>query len=277
MPRHRRRARQIDTKLLVILCLAFSCTAIFAAVQLAVGLNTYSRAGKEYDNLRIAYAPEPTPPITPAVLDESAGASVPVIEQIPAMEETVLTSAPVQTPKPNPSEVNPEYVGWLEIAGTNGGRLPGINYPVVQGEDNSKYLTTTFEGKENKLGAIFLDYRCAGAFDAPHAIIYGHNANDASMFGSLSDLLELDAEKWPDITITMPDGTALIYSIYAIRETDINDPAYRLDFEDNAQLSIFAAEMGAPDKVTRLLTLSTCADNGNKDNRLLVQAAVKAE
>jgi len=51
-------------------------------------------------------------------------------------------------------EINPDYVGWLKIDGTN------IDFPIVRGNDNEKYLTTTFKGEENILGAVFMDYRC---------------------------------------------------------------------------------------------------------------------
>lgn len=247
----RRKRRHIDTRLLVLLLAVCACTAVFAAVQLATGLRPYNEAGREYTALRERYAPEPT------------GNGEPTRAAPTAAEQAQ-----------DPAAVNPDYVGWLEIAGTDGGHLPNISYPVVQGADNDKYLTTTFEGHANKLGAIFLDYRCAGAFDAPHAILYGHNAKDGSMFGSLAALLELAPEDWPDITIITADGAALAYEIYAVRKTDIHDPAYRLDFADDAQLAAFAAEMNAPQDTARLLTLSTCTDGGSMDDRLLVLAAL---
>ena len=50
-------------------------------------------------------------------------------------------------------EINPDTIAWI--------RFPDepsqINYPVVQGTDNSKYLKKTFSSNENTLGAIFLN------------------------------------------------------------------------------------------------------------------------
>ncbi|MFR2404874.1 MAG: SrtB family sortase, partial [Eubacterium callanderi] len=48
--------------------------------------------------------------------------------------------------------VNPDTVGWIKIEGTT------IDYPVVQTDNNEKYLYTTFEGEESQWGAVFLDY-----------------------------------------------------------------------------------------------------------------------
>ena len=45
------------------------------------------------------------------------------------------------------SKVNSDIVAWIRFE-----EPAVINYPIVQGEDNEKYLTTTFEGTENGAG-----------------------------------------------------------------------------------------------------------------------------
>ena len=49
--------------------------------------------------------------------------------------------------------VNEDIVAWIQIPGI------GVDYPVVQGKNNEHYLHYTFDGKANKAGSIFLDYR----------------------------------------------------------------------------------------------------------------------
>lgn len=244
-----------------VLVLALSlCVAVFAAVQLFTGLRTYSEAKQEYDTLRLS-APDVV------VIDSDAAA-------LPA-EETQQSAAPPTQAQPTPAptkalaEINPEYVGWIEVGGT------GISYPMAQGEDNDKYLTTTFAGEENKLGAIFLDARCEDGLDGLHTIIYGHNAKDGNMFAGLHELLALDAGEYPDISIVLPDGEALAYRVFAARETDIRDPAYRWEFEDDSDFAAFTDELGAPEDTEKLLTLSTCTSDGGDDKRLLVHAALE--
>lgn len=95
------------------------------------------------------------------------------------------------------------------------------------------------------------------------------------MFGSLSGLL--DAGVYPNIQITAADGQSRVYSIFAVRETDITDPAYRLAFTGEDDFANFAAMLGAPlpEGTTRILTLSTCANSPDRNDRLLVHAALQ--
>lgn len=75
--------------------------------------------------------------------------------------------------------VNKELTGWLYIPALD------LGYPVVQGKDNSFYQSHTFEKKENRAGAIFMDYRCDAGLTDLNTIIYGHNMKNGSMFGTL--------------------------------------------------------------------------------------------
>ncbi|SDB58248.1 class B sortase [Butyrivibrio sp. INlla16] len=76
---------------------------------------------------------------------------------------------------------NPDVVGWLVVDGTQ------ISYPIMQAEDNEKYLTSNSDGETSDTGAIFLDSRSKSDFTDSNSIIYGHNMKDRSMFGSLRD------------------------------------------------------------------------------------------
>lgn len=49
-------------------------------------------------------------------------------------------------------KMNPDTIGWIRFTP----EPAQINYPIVQGQDNEKYLKTTFTANENTLGAIFL-------------------------------------------------------------------------------------------------------------------------
>ena len=77
-------------------------------------------------------------------------------------------------------EMNSKYViAWLKIDNTN------INYPVVQGEDNSWFLNRNYKGDFATAGSIFLDYRNVKDFGDNFSIIYGHRMGNGEMFSDI--------------------------------------------------------------------------------------------
>ena len=169
--------------------------------------------------------------------------------------------------------INPDYVGWIRIDGTN------IDYPVVRGSDNEKYIHTSFYGEENIAGAIFMDYRNVGdllsyrAGEAlPHIILYGHNLQRGGMF---TDLRRFVGSRFLEenniITLIIGDET-VEFEIFSARLSDINDPAYYLSFDASHSFPRFADRVGAPIQATQIITLSTCARrDGGGDARVIVQ------
>ncbi len=75
--------------------------------------------------------------------------------------------------------INPDLVGWLELGGEE-----GFSAPVVQ-RDNDYYLRHDFYGREDRHGAVFLDYRCETDPNGDSLILYGHNMNDGAWFNYL--------------------------------------------------------------------------------------------
>lgn len=91
---------------------------------------------------------------------------------------------------PNPdfdklASINKDIVGWIYIPGTT------INYPVVQGTDNTHYLRTMFEGTYNASGTIFMDMdgTAPGMVDE-QTTIYGHHMENGGMFNPIADTVD---------------------------------------------------------------------------------------
>ena len=76
---------------------------------------------------------------------------------------------------------NPNVFGWLSINNTH------IDYPLVQGEDNSEYVNTDVLGEFSLSGSIFLDFRNEKSFTDMNSIIYGHHMAKDTMFGELEN------------------------------------------------------------------------------------------
>ena len=169
-------------------------------------------------------------------------------------------------------QINPDYVGWLRVDGTN------IDYPVVRGADNYQYINTSFYGDKNITGSIFMDYRVVGDFltynaedSLPHIIIYGHNLQRGGMF---SDLHKFRNEQFLSennkITLIIHDQT-VEFEIFSARLSDVNDPAYFINFNAPQAFPRFANRVDAPLRATQIITLSTCTSRGNNDSRMIVQ------
>jgi len=82
-------------------------------------------------------------------------------------------------------EINPDVFAWLTVYGTN------IDYPIVQGRDNMRYVNTSAEGRYSLSGAIFLDANNAADFSDFNSILYGHHMDKQTMFGEIGRFTDL--------------------------------------------------------------------------------------
>ena len=111
-------------------------------------------------------------------------------------------------------EQNEDIIGWLEIENTN------INYPVLQGTDNSYYMTHNYKKENSKNGAIFLDANYNWNIPSNNLLIYGHNLGNGMMF---QELLKYEKESFyqehPIIrfTTTEEDAQYEIISVFKSR------------------------------------------------------------
>ena len=169
----------------------------------------------------------------------------------------------------NLSSINPDYIGWIRIDGAD------IDYPIVQGQDNAKYLSTSFSGENNKAGAIFMDYRCEDGFNGSFPLIHGHNMKDGSMFAALHLFLD-DAflSQHSEIIIVTSEGEALRYRILSVYVTDTNDRAFTLLESDEITIERYCLELGVQEG-EKILALSTCTNNNSDSERLLLFAAME--
>lgn len=165
--------------------------------------------------------------------------------------------------------VNSDYIGWIKIDGTK------VNYPVVRGNDNEKYLSMSFTGEKNYLGTLFMDYRCFGE-RVPNIIIYGHNSRQGDLFGGLRLFLDEQYLLEHPLICLIVNDRFIEYKIFSARMTNVNDPAYKLDFVAPGSFHTFTEKCGAPLGSAQIITLSTCYSGNNDDERVIVQAALNS-
>lgn len=166
-------------------------------------------------------------------------------------------------------EINKDVKGWIQVNGTN------INYPFPQADDNSYYLTHSFNKSKNYAGWIFLDYRNNLLGDDRNTILYGHGRLNQVMFGSLKNILTNgwlnDSSNYVIKLSTEYQNTLWqVFSVYNIPTTsDYIQINFKSDKEYNTFVNTllsrsvynFDTTVSSSD---RILTLSTCYNDTDK-------------
>ena len=177
--------------------------------------------------------------------------------------------------------LNQDLIGWVKIDDTI------IDYPVMQAEDNSYYLTHNFDRKEEKAGALFLDCNCDIIRGNDNYIIYGHHLTSGRMFSKLGEYeSERYYEKHPYIQFDTiyEEGTYQVMYAFRSRVYDADEVRFKYyqfinaqsEEEFNSYMREMARESFYDTGVTaiygdKLLTLSTC-DYQEQNGRFVVVA-----
>ena len=189
-------------------------------------------------------------------------------------------------------DINKDVVGVITIPDTP------VNNPVMQAENNSKYLDRKIDGTEARNGELFLDYRNCfdkvenGELKYPNSdnlIIYGHNMKDDSMFGCLK-YYERNYNYYEEHPIIYLNSNyeCYTYKIFAFFIVDADDKSEtkfdcwnKLNFDDEKDFYNYVNE--AKRRTLRntnvdvkygdpLLTLSTCNTLLGDRGRLIILA-----
>lgn len=177
---------------------------------------------------------------------------------------------------------NSDIKAWIEIENTD------INYPVLQGKDNSYYMKHNYKKQYSINGSIFLDKGYSWEKPSCNLLIYGHNNKNGTMFQSLlkySDKKYFD--KHPTIRFTT-NTQDLIFEIFAVfksrvyykNEQNVFRYYYFIDAKNEAEFNDYVnnskqASLYDTKKTAnygdRLLTLSTCSYHV-EDGRFVIVA-----
>ena len=206
------------------------------------------------------------------------------VEEVPASDSDTLVNQPqdknndywnyIKLPLINVNfdellTKNSDTVAFLKVNGTN------INYPVVQSNDNSYYLTHSYNKSKNDAGWVFLDYRNDINNLSQNTIIYAHGRWDSTMFGSLKNVFKNDWYNQTDnyvVHLSTPTYNSLwqVFSVYSIPTetyyltsnfgTTESFQNFLNTIEGRSKWD-FHAEVNTNDKI---LTLSTCYNDKEK-------------
>lgn len=252
--RGRRKGSTLSNVILVIAVAVF----IFSAYKLISIYSEYHKGDKEYDS----------------IVEDAIEVQEPQEEEAVKGEEKPRVHASLKVDFEKLKKVNKDVVAWIQFD-----EPERISYPIVKGEDNDKYLTTTYEGKKNSSGAIFMDANNSGEFADCNTFIYGHNMKNGSMFGQLRKFKTKDYyEQNPYFYIYTPDGKEVKYQIFAVCIVEDTSRSYTRFYNSDEEYvdylkylkSIVRYDTGVEvNAESKIVSLSTCT-NVSETQRLLV-------
>ncbi|MBQ8967142.1 class B sortase [Ruminococcus sp.] len=168
---------------------------------------------------------------------------------------------------PDESPITEDMVGWLTIDDTN------IDYPVMQGEDNVKYLNTDPFGAYSLSGSIFLDNRNSSDFSDRYSLIYGHHMEYGKMFGALDDFLDeeyLKSHSKGELLVGRDGSVRYDLHIFASMRAGAHDKeVFNVGESGTLDFIRTKAEVMTEGPRGRIVALSTCANSGSV-SRILV-------
>lgn len=259
-----------DRVILLVLLLFFSTILIFSAFKVIEWFSDNNSTDKVIEKIN-----------TDVKVDEIIdNENTEVIDEEPTEPEKVsdyfyyITYPLINVDFENLLKTNNETVGWINVNNTN------INYPFVQGINNTYYLNHSFDKSYNSAGWVFMDYRNNKEMNSKNTILYAHGRIDKTMFGSL---YKTQYPAWYQnksnhvIRISTPsvNMSYQIFSVYKIEEenyyiqTDFTSDDVYLEFLNTIKERSkydFNVELSVSDKI---ITLSTCA---NDKERYVVHA-----
>lgn len=162
--------------------------------------------------------------------------------------------------------ISDEQIGWITIDGS------GIDDPIMQAADNTKYLNTNPEGEFSLSGSLFLDSRMSSDLTDAYSVIYGHHMENGLMFGAL--------DAWRDAAFRETHKEGLVttrngcrrFCIFCVTEADAR--AGILFRPDPREAVLEALEQAAiaysPPGSGPILALSTCTGSANTIRLLVV-------
>ncbi len=185
------------------------------------------------------------------------------------LDDSILKYKPNEySVKTDDSPITEDMAAWITIDNTN------IDYPVMQGSDNVKYLNTDPFGEYSLSGSIFLDSRNAPDFTDSYSLIYGHHMEYGKMFGALDDFLNRDYLKSHTVgTLIIGKNAEKTYSIEVFASMETN-AAEEIAFTpgESAEISQYIkdiAKIYEAERSNRIIGLSTCAE-GDTISRIIV-------
>ena len=258
----------------IILLIISVCIFVYSFFNIAKKVYGYYHDNKQYEQIRSQVERNKTPDITitectsaeDTQLKPASADSLPYTIIYESSDN--LDANGVLKDYSNLYNQNSDLAGWIRIPGFK----KVIDYPVMQAADNDFYLARDFYKNSSLAGSIYMDSR-NNDLDDRNIVIYGHAMKDYSMFGNLKDFSK-QPDKYTKVKKIYLDliNSQSEYEIFSIYNGKADSNYRQVSFSDDNEYMAFlnninsksaynyGIRLNAKDKI---LTLSTCSDEGN--------------
>lgn len=171
----------------------------------------------------------------------------------------------------NDEQIQGIMAGWITMDGTD------IDYPVMQGSDNSEYLSKDPFGRYSLAGSIFLDARNSTDFSDTYSLIYGHHMERGMMFGALDAWLNEDYAATHMTGELITDEKTYELSVFAVAEVPATSEMVFSPTETSPEKTLkyieqkakFLFEQNKPGDGDRFIALSTCKSPDTSERTII--------
>ena len=162
-------------------------------------------------------------------------------------------------------ETNEDIYAWITVPGTD------VDYPVLQSEEDNYYLTHNLDHTGPRPGCIYSNKENTKDFSDFATILYGHDMNNGTMFGTLRSFYDRDFFEENDTIVIYTEMNRYTYQIVETRRHSDAYLPYEFDYfsedgkaaflqmmaeeEDDKSFIREGVEYGMED---RYIVLSTC-------------------
>ncbi len=178
--------------------------------------------------------------------------------------------------------INSDVVGWIVMEGTQ------VNYPIVQGSNNSYYLNHSYDKKYSALGSIFMDYSSSLDFSDKNTFVYGHHTRNGSMFGEIKKYMKKEFyNEHPYFYLYTPEGN-YIAEIFSVYTADALSDSYNQSFSSLEEYESYIDKINNKSKYNtdivvdyetdRIISLYSCSHESgySKNDRYFIHAVLRS-
>lgn len=173
-------------------------------------------------------------------------------------------------------KINDDIVGWIVIEDTQ------VNYPIVQGKNNSYYLNHSYDKNWSAYGSIFMDAESSNDFSDYNTFIYGHHTKNGSMFGEIYKYMDINFyNQHPSFYLYTPTANYKV-EVFSAYIADTESDSYKQQFSNIESYKDYLKLIRSKSKYDtqvvvnydedKIITLYSCSHeyNRNKNDRYYI-------